>query len=158
MYRLMLDGCDGVGKSTLAEYIAHNNNADVLHMTAHSISTVESYKDRLNISIPIIFDRCFLSEVVYSRIFNRPTEFDDDHTREILSLAKEKGYKIVILDCSLDEILRRVAIRNNESEDLIRKFSELKNKYLEVAKLFDIPVVSVDNKTTEEIANEIYNI
>ena len=65
--RIIIEGCDGVGKSTLALSLAKKYKCDIIHMTAWSPKVLSSYINRLK-NKNIILDRSFISEVVYSKI------------------------------------------------------------------------------------------
>ncbi|MDH6574725.1 hypothetical protein [Kitasatospora sp. MAP5-34] len=64
---LVLEGCDGVGKSTLAERLSTYHGFTVVHSprTPDHLDLASRYRTLLAEPGRILFDRCFLSELVY---------------------------------------------------------------------------------------------
>jgi thymidylate kinase len=66
-HTLVLEGCDGVGKSTLAAHLATHSGFTVVHSprTPDHLDLASRYRSLLQEPGRILFDRCFLSELVY---------------------------------------------------------------------------------------------
>lgn len=64
---LVLEGCDGVGKSTLGERLSTDHGFVVVHSpkTPDHLDLATRYRNILAGPGRIIFDRCFISELVY---------------------------------------------------------------------------------------------
>ncbi|WP_426605657.1 hypothetical protein [Spiroplasma endosymbiont of Glossina fuscipes fuscipes] len=77
MNRIVLEGIDGVGKSTFANKLCNNLNSQgiIIHSDSKTPNTYEWYS-KLNSddSLNIIFDRYAYGEIVYSKIFNRKSK------------------------------------------------------------------------------------
>lgn len=138
---IIIEGCDGVGKTTLAKKLADKYCCDILHMTKNSDKTLDSYISKM-LNKNIIFDRCFISEYVYSKVFNRTTNIDEYALNFLLNFAYNQNYKIFILSISTDEIIKRLNIRGDEENDIIKNVSFLNDEYINCAKKFNIPIIS----------------
>jgi thymidylate kinase len=68
---ILIEGCDGAGKTTLAQTIATIRGAKVRHspITPPGIDLLSWYHDILSQPGPLILDRCFLSEPVYGPLY-----------------------------------------------------------------------------------------
>ncbi|MFF4189102.1 hypothetical protein ACFYZ9_38525 [Streptomyces sp. NPDC001691] len=68
---LLTDGCDGVGKSTLAAHLAARHGFAVVHspQTPGSVDLVRRYRQLLASPGRLVLDRCFVSELVYGPLY-----------------------------------------------------------------------------------------
>lgn len=148
--RIMLDGCDGSGKSTLSNLLAEKHNCDIVHMTLWSSKTFGSYINRMTSFDNIIFDRCFISEYIYSKVFNRTTDIDDKKVKMLIDIAKSLGYNIYIMTTTNENIKNRLNKRNDENDEILNNIDKINNEYIDFAKKFNIKLIR-----EEDINNEI---
>jgi thymidylate kinase len=75
----IIEGPDCAGKSTLCSLLSLVLKLDVIHLDSKSDNSYEAYKKRINdmIKTPVIYDRFFFSEAVYSQILHRERAFSD---------------------------------------------------------------------------------
>lgn len=146
--RIILEGCDGSGKSTLSEFLASKYACDIIHMTRWSDKSFDTYVKKLSLNDNIIFDRCFISEYVYSKIFNRKTEITDEKIELLLDLSTYLNYNIYILTCNNDQLIKRLKERNNETDIIIDNVIKINDEYLNFARKYNI-------QTVKENLNEI---
>lgn len=134
-FRLILEGTDCVGKTTLANYIADNiPNVKVIHFSKPDFwfdpwyDHIKYFKwyDNYN----LILDRFFYGEVVYSRYFNRKILIDDKLFARLEERCLEE-----------DNILLATIIR--DIPDLKQKYEMKKQKGEEFMSFEDI--VKVQN-------------
>jgi thymidylate kinase len=67
-YRIVvIDGCDGTGKTTLAGQLADHHGYQVVHspMTPDDVDLAGRYRSILGQPGRVVLDRCFVSELVY---------------------------------------------------------------------------------------------
>lgn len=143
--RIILEGCDGSGKSTFAESLASKYHCDILHMTRWSDKKFCTYVEKMSMTDNIIFDRCFISEYIYSRIFNRITDISDKDIKTLLNVAKALDYHIFILTCDDDELMKRLSDRNNETSEIIDNAIKINNAYFDFAKKYNIKLIRKEN-------------
>lgn len=139
--KIIIEGCDGSGKSTLSELLASKYGCDIIHMTRWSDKSFDSYVKKISLNDNIIFDRCFISEYVYSNVFDRITEITDEKIKLLLNLAKSLDYHIFILTCDDNQLLERLKIRNNETDSIVNNVIKINKEYIDFAKKFDIQVI-----------------
>ena len=80
----LIEGPDGVGKSTLAKEIAHAKGAHIIHSSYNKLWDIEKYHrliiqqavEFLKIGIPVVLDRWAVSEFVYSNVFRGGPSYD----------------------------------------------------------------------------------
>ena len=158
--QIIIEGCDGVGKSTLVESLAEKYGCDILHMTSWGPKTYTSYLHRYD-QDGIISDRSFISEKVYSKVFNRPSEISDGHFESLLSYVRLQGYKIVILTCDSFELMRRLMERDDEDlydADLRYKLEKLQEEYVRIGEKYDIPIIDTTDMYDSEVLKNVLEV
>ena len=86
---VLIEGCDGAGKTTLAQTIAATRGVEARHssITPDGIDLLTWYLNILTQPGPLVLDRCFLSEPVYGLLYrgrSRLTAADITHlTRQV---------------------------------------------------------------------------
>lgn len=141
--RMIVDGCDGVGKTTYASRLANIYHCDVIHMTAKSPKNLRAYLHRLR-NDNVIFDRFFISEVVYSKVFNRNTKIKEFEIRFLLFICKLLKYEIRILTQDDSVMLERLKRRNDESNEILNNVGRLNEEYVKFADKYNIKLVKVN--------------
>lgn len=138
--RIIVEGCDGVGKSTYASFLAKWYECDVVHMTAWSPKKLTSYLHRLK-SDDVIFDRFFISEVVYAKVFERDTKINEFEIKFLLFICKLLRCQIYILTQDDDIILERLKQRGDETDTILNNVSRLNEEYVKFADKYNIKLV-----------------
>lgn len=107
---VILDGPDGTGKSTLAEYMAKEMDAAVIHasfnktwdMKNYHIILMESALDFNSIGISVILDRWAPSEAVYGPVFRGDEAYD---TSELIShYDQDRTTNLIWVYCRNDNV------------------------------------------------------
>ena len=138
--RVIIEGADGVGKSTIAKKIAEKFNLSLVHFTNKDPRDLNFYYQSLRKN-NVVYDRSFLSEMIYPKIFNRPEKLKEYEFKYLLEKANELDIKIIIInnyDFELKKFEEKV-IRNN--------IESIKNDYLTLAGKYNLSVV----KNEEEV-------
>jgi thymidylate kinase len=86
---IVLDGCDGTGKSTLATALATYHGYDLIHSarTPDGTDIIRRYRSILAQAGQLVLDRSFISELVYGPLLH-------DHAR--LSFAEAVGLAAIV--------------------------------------------------------------
>lgn len=74
IHKIILEGCDGTGKTTLAMKIQAENpdmNFEIVHCTRHTPNNYEYFLEMLNSDKNIIMDRSFIGQFVYNTLTDR---------------------------------------------------------------------------------------
>lgn len=148
--RIIFEGPDGVGKTTLANKIADHFGCDIIHMTEKGSKAFDDYSDKAWLR-NIVSDRCFMSEIIYSTVFDRKPKISAIQFESLLRQYRDLHWKIIVLDAPTDVIKKRLKLRNDEDEAKIKKINELRTVYLGVAKFYDIPIIDSDTPVEEII-------
>lgn len=158
---LILEGCDGVGKTTIAKKLAEKHGCDILHMTRWGPKNFISYLDRYNQN-GIISDRSFISECVYSDVFKRHRELTEGQIDTLIGYLRASNFTTVVLNLDTSEIINRLTARNDESFEIVKNVSEISKAYVDFAEKYGIPIIDVTNLTVDEIIEiiekEILNV
>lgn len=142
---VVLEGCDGAGKSTLAEFLAKLLNADTVHCTAETPNDYEFFDNIISAAITknIIADRFCYGQFVYQEKEDRRLSKDDLRVLETRML--EADGKVIIVTAPEDVILARLASRgettNMPVKDILSRFEKVMSKSI-------LPVMRYDTLGT----------
>lgn len=135
--KIIIEGCDGVGKTTLAETLANTLNGRVEHDSEPK--TYDQYMERLNQKGVVIFDRFFLGQFVYNKQEERKMT-----RQELLKLithcSSRKDVLLLYLEMDTAKLLDRLTSRNkDEQEKDIEMFKRMGlnnfKEYIDVTKI-----------------------
>lgn len=138
--RIIIEGADGVGKSTIAKKVADKFNLSLVHFTNKDPRDLNFYYQSLR-KDNVIYDRSFLSEMIYPKIFNRPQKLKEYEFQYLLGKAKELDIKILIIN-NYD-----FTLKNFEEKVIKDNINLIKDDYLKLAGKYNIPIV----KNEEEV-------
>lgn len=151
--KLYLDGCDGSGKTTLADYLSKRFKIDKFTLTKDSEKSIQRYLE-LETYKNVVHDRTFLSEHVYPEIFGRKKWMSDAQVETLINIYKLDG--MMIICTSPDEIIAsRLGKRGDEFEEVLTNICIINKAYLEIAKQHNILVVDTDRLSFEMIGDYI---
>ena len=145
--KIIVDGPDGAGKSTLIKKLVKIYKCDVLQMTEFGSKNVDDYVDKTNLD-NVIWDRSFISEKVYPKYFGRISKLSDLSFLRLLNSFKSTGGVILIIS-NAPEILKRRLESRGEYDFLIDHISEINKDYVEIANLYKLPIISSDMSIKE---------
>lgn len=138
--RIILDGNDGIGKTTFAKQLKKILNIrSYIHLTGKDPRTYEFYKNILKKN-DTIFDRSFLDEEIYSEVLGRSSELSN--------LEKDKLYLQINLNDIIVIICHNDIKRYNKNEHplIIRYKDKIDYYFEEVALKNNYFYLDLDNK------------
>lgn len=157
--RIFLDGCDGTGKSTLATYLSERFKIDKFCLTKDSKKSVTRYMEVMKTD-DVVYDRTFLSEVVYPSVFGREDWLSETQVDKLIEYYKGAGL-FVICTAEPRDIRQRILRRGAEHLEVIKNIDRINAQYVEIAKKYNLIVVDtsiIDYKTIGDyIEKEIRN-
>lgn len=152
--KIYLDGCDGVGKSTLANYLSERFCIDKFCLTKDSEKSLVRYM-QLTYLDNVVYDRTFLSEVVYPKVFGREEWLSKNDIKNLLDLYKREKCLIVICTASNSTIRDRILARGVEFIEVIKNLETIDTEYIELAHKYNLLLVNTQCNSSEEIGDMI---
>lgn len=124
---IIVEGAEQQGKSTFCNRLKDALGIEVIHMDKASpnFDYFSGYfEDIERLKCPIIYDRSYISELVYGRYFGRNninTELKD----RIESKFKDLGYFIVLLELNRPWVDREEMITREQNENIKSLYREI---------------------------------
>ena len=141
---IIIEGVDGAGKSTLAKSLAGALDMNILKMTANGGQSVPEYLQKLACD-GVIIDRCWVSEQIYSDLFDREPRIDNDDAEALTELCGLVGIPIIVLLPPLHTVIHRLNERGDEYADVVcPNIVEIYKRYQEWAEEHDNAIVLED--------------
>jgi thymidylate kinase len=150
--KIILEGCDGTGKTTLAKKLQDRYGIDYVHINRADPSTYEFYSQTLA-KTDVIWDRHFIGEMVYPTVFFRKGNLNMVKFEELLNQAKKEN--VVILVLTVD---KETLIKNNdrpEYPEVIKNLMLIDSQFVAIADIYNIPVIDVFKTKFEDIVKVI---
>ena len=151
---IIIEGPDGVGKTTLVNKLKEHYGVDSIRLSYKDPTDYDFYT-RIMEKTDCIFDRHFLSEIVYSKLFGRESEIGYEETTKLLSQAQNLSIPIFILDCDEKEILNRLKIRGGEHELIVNNIDYLRHSFFVLGACYGIETIDTTKVSFEEIIRRV---
>ena len=133
---VILEGCDGVGKTTLANLLIYRGYKSLHFNYDPSLSIKEKYQKILSKDYGenIVLDRSFISEMVYGPLKGGYSRLSDHDFSELLQLLNKRGGRVVLLDAASEVIQHRLQKRNDASDKNmdINLITNIRNLYKQI--------------------------
>lgn len=150
--KIILEGCDGTGKTTLAKILADRYGLDICHCTQHDPSDYNFYCQTLR-KENVIWDRHTLGELIYPVVFGRKPKIGTEDARLVMHYAKQEGVKVFVLTADDETISRRLNERGNEDSRIRQNLSWINDRFKFYAKHYHVPIIDTSKMTLNEIFN-----
>lgn len=145
---VILEGCDGVGKTTLAVTLAQRHGYQLVHATRspEGVDLAERYRAILSWPGPLVLDRCFVSELVYGPLLHGRSRLTLDQVIELAAIVADRGGLIVHLSAAPEVIAARLTSRDGIAPDLAH-INALLDGYTEVFAYLSqhAPAITIEN-------------
>lgn len=151
--KVIIDGCDLTGKTTLIKKLKdYYNNDDLSYLHF-------SYKDRTdynfyNIMLDkqnFIADRHFLDEIIYSEIFNRKCGLTSEEYIKLINKCKKENIKIIILTVDNFTLLERLKKRGEEEKEVCNNLFKINNYFNKLAETFNFKLIDTTKDSIDDI-------
>lgn len=158
---LIVEGLDGVGKTTLVNFIVkHGMEKHHFHYDAKNMDLYTKYISVLNsTNLNKVLDRSFISEMVYGPVLRGKSKLDLEQYKKLLLEYKKCGASIIYLTAPKKILLER---RKNDLVDyeIIKKFYEQLNSQYEKVMQYSsnyINVLKIDTSVNncDEVQNKV---
>lgn len=143
---IILEGCDGSGKSTLVELLSKlsYDGVEIIHATQETPNTVEWFNNILDAAKTrnIIMDRSFWGQFVYQKPQERHLTFED--LKELEQRLFNEGGKLIYVYAPERVINRRLKKRDENTALPVRT---ILRKYKSMCKHANCPVIWYNSHT-----------
>ena len=143
---IVLEGCDGSGKSTIANKLAEILGAEIIHCTTDTPNTVWFFRDIIELAQTrnIIADRFCYGQFVYQNPEERQLNEQDLYHLELTMM--NTGARVVYVDCDESALKKRLDDRGEVTTKPIR---EIRRIYEEVFSKSILPITNIDTSRPE---------
>lgn len=153
--RIIVEGADGSGKTTVVNHLAKEFNCDVVHMTRWGSRKPYDYRSKIQLN-HIILDRSFISEIIYKQAFGLRPEICFDTFNDLMNDAMRHNCKIIILTAPIETLKERLKIRGDEDSEIIKNIEFIDRLYRSYAMSYGIPIFdTTDANYLNDIMEEI---
>lgn len=131
---IVFEGCDGAGKSTLARAAADAFGATLMHsaLTPPGTDLVAAYTRLLDQRGRLVFDRCFLSELVYGPLYRGHSRLTYPQFAGLVRHVAARGGIFVHVTAPPLEIRRRLDERAGEEPPSLTAITDICRRYDEL--------------------------
>lgn len=148
--KIILEGADGTGKTTLANILAEKYGLTVCHCTQHDPSDFYFYKETFR-KENTVWDRHTIGELIYPQVFGRDPQISKVEAQVLIELAKEADVKILVLTCEDKVLKRRLAERKDEHHLIAKSIEWINKSFCDAAKAMNVPLIDTSKMTLQEI-------
>lgn len=126
--KIIIDGLDAAGKSTLAKQIAEEFNFDVVRETVDTPNNMKWYSEKYK-KPNTVHDRSFLCEKVFPIVFGRKAKITANETKELIAQIKRDNVMVII---GLNDCLPAMKIFETRGEDIPYDYNSVQFMWLRV--------------------------
>lgn len=149
--RIILEGVDGAGKTTLAKILAEKYNLDICHCGMTDPSDYHFYRETSK-KDNVVWDRHTIGELIYPKVFGREQQCSPEDARIILTLGKQElGLKTLVLTTDIDILKTRLEVRGNEHPKILENLKWIDDQFRWYAEDFHLPLIDTSKMTLNEI-------
>lgn len=147
---VVLEGCDGVGKTTLAQQLVCDHGFVVVHSdrTPDGVDLAERYRQILARPGRLALDRSFVSELVYGPLLHGGSRLTDSHACDLAALVARRDGVLAHLTAPASVIRARLLVRDGPAAASPADIELLITAYERVVTTLApyLPVVQLDTR------------
>lgn len=155
--RIIIEGVDRIGKTTLAKKLAKMYKIDYMHFTGEDPTTYTFYSETMK-KTNFVYDRHLVGEMVYPKVFKRKAMLDGEKFQKLLNQAKQDNVKIIVLTTEDSKLLEK-RMKLEKHEQVKENFVKINNAFSAYAINFKshIKLINVDEKNWMKQVMEYLN-
>lgn len=151
---IIVEGVDLSGKDTLCLKLSEKYGLDFVHCTNTDPRDFGFYYQTLRKG-NVVYSRNWLSELIYPSVFGRAQALTSDEADILDFYMKKAGVKMLVLTCSDDELMSRLARRGEDIKCVRDNLIRINSSFVYFAERFGYPVVDTSKTPFEEICSLI---
>lgn len=151
---LVLEGCDGAGKSTLAARLADRHGFTVVHSprTPHSLDLIARYRDLLSLPGRLILDRSFISELVYGPLYRGASRITWAQAHDLAKAVANRDGALCHLTAPVAVIRARLLARDGQAPPHAQIAALLAGYVSAFERLAErVPVITLDAQADDQV-------
>lgn len=154
--RLILEGPDCAGKSTMAKELAERLRLDIIKSHKNGPKNTDAYRERLACH-NVVIDRCWISELIYAKYFGKTPIVDDFEDELLCEVCMRRHIPIVVMSPPLDVLKRRMSERGDDYYSVVApNLAAISKDYEDYAKTHR-GVIVVRDYNPQELINCIFS-
>lgn len=128
---ILIEGCDGAGKTTLAQAIAARRHAEIRHsaLTPPGVDLFTCYRTLLSRPGPLILDRGFLSESVYGPIYRGRSRLTAPEVAQLIQQVTDRNGVFVHVTADPTVLHRRLCQRRETAAPDVAELTRIVRAY-----------------------------
>ena len=152
--RVIVEGVDGAGKTSVSELLANELKCNIVRLTKNGNRAISSYEYLMSAE-DVVHDRSFMSELIYHKYFHTQSAVSDEGAAYLWNLIEKLDLRVFVLTADYDEICKRFSARGDEFISDSKILKEINNEYLNLANEKGYIVIDTTNKTLKQIVAEM---
>lgn len=128
---VLLEGCDGVGKTTIAAQLHRRHGYAVVHspVTPSTVDLPARYHDLITTPGRRVLDRSFVSELVYGPLRRGRSRLTDEQAKRLASTASDEGGVLGHLSAGASVLQARLRDRSGEDVPSVEELRAVLDRY-----------------------------
>lgn len=149
---IVLEGCDGSGKTTMADHLAGRYGFRVVHSprSPDSIDLVQRHRDIITTPGRVALDRSFISELVYGPIFHGRSRLSWPRAVDLAKLVADREGAVVHLTAEPHTIQARLRDRRDGDPLTLALIERVQQQYDNVLAQLDGHITIVRHSTDHD--------
>lgn len=133
--RVILDGCDGIGKTTLANFLEKEKHLNIRHSTASTKNDLQYHVDLIK-EDNIVCDRFNLDEIVYPIVYNRESKMTWHEQITLMNFCSDLSAIYIIFYASNFEDLKERLYTRGDTEQVLENAEKINILFIMLADIF----------------------
>lgn len=148
--RLIIEGIDGSGKTTLSEFLAKKYGLEYGHASSLTENDFKWHKKNIA-KDKIIWDRYHLGEMIWPFVFGRNPKMNEKEFNKLLKYMEKKGVILMITQPDIKIARSRVLKRDANDTFDIKKMQLANERFLTLFNLYKGPKIILDSNPMDSI-------
>lgn len=123
--KIIVEGCDGCGKTTLVNHIKDKLKYDIVHSNSETKNDFNYHKNLIDSNKNLIFDRFNLGEIVYPEIYKRKPKMTLEEQDDLMKYIEDKECMYIIFYSSNFETLRERLFKRGDTEQVLENAEKI---------------------------------